>query len=220
MPNIQQWYPAGDYTLEQARSFLTEDFSKSIKRTRYLYLDAPQHETLGPGFFEPLTLGLCWCDFLGGLYVGIGQGHNTKRAESFMKGPLEAVRPGYAAVSRKIVDIYRHGGVHAYAPADVFEVIDRSPRHLSVLPSGAVLLAIEEFLDDLDKATELYALGLTATTGTGPPAHGSLGALNLARRQMQSRATSVPSEPATNTNRSASFASLFSDPVGSTDGDS
>jgi hypothetical protein len=108
-------------------------------KTLHVYIDpahTPDPHTTHPAF--PVSA----FELPSALYIGIGQGFTRKRAEGFMKGPLEAVRPGYAAVSEKIVHVYRHGGVHAHAPADVFEVIDRGPQHLNPYGVSAPAVAM------------------------------------------------------------------------------
>jgi hypothetical protein len=88
--------PSGEYTLAQARSFLREDFLKVAQRTRFLYVQAPQHADLGFGFFEPVLLALCWCDFLGALYTGKGTiGTSTERSRRFIAEVLGGGNPKF-----------------------------------------------------------------------------------------------------------------------------
>ena len=60
------WYPIRNYTLSKAQEFLRDDFSKVIKRTKYLYVSRSSPKHIAPGLFEPILLvrlsrrALCW----------------------------------------------------------------------------------------------------------------------------------------------------------------
>ncbi len=79
------WNLKLDYTVGLARQFLLDDFLKVIRRTRFLYVETTSPGDIGQGYFEPITLSLCWCDFLGALYCGNGKiGSSTERSKAFI----------------------------------------------------------------------------------------------------------------------------------------
>jgi hypothetical protein len=176
------WYPIRDYTLAEARTFLRDDFSKVIRRTRYLYVDAPQRADLGHGFFEPVQLALCWCDFLGALYAGTTAGGNQRRIEAFLDHVLGGVNSDYRAAMQGLVQCYRHGTVHAYAPAGSFLIsVPDVPQHLH-RQGDLIVLSVARLLDDMLRGVERFAAGLTDASGaTGP---GTLAAFNAGRSEL------------------------------------
>ena len=176
------WYPMRAYTLEEARQFLRDDFAKVLRRTKYLYVEVPQLPDVGPGFFEPILLCSCWCDFLGALYAGDAKMRNSARIRAFIDDVLSQVNPRYRIASTKFAQIYRNGMVHAYAPAGAFSIClsDRS-RHLTTA-GELVIISLEHLISDMIAAVELFAVGLHDTPAL--PARGSLGAFNHARTQM------------------------------------
>jgi hypothetical protein len=174
------WYPMGVYTLDQARRFLRDDFSKVIRRARFLYVDSPQHPDLGFGFFEPVQLSLCWCDFLGSLYNGTTRGGNGTRIRGFVNNVLGEVNTDYCGVAEDLLTIYRHGMVHGYAPDGIFQiVVPAHPEHLR-RHGGAVVVSVARLLDDLLQGVYRFGDGLTET-GAAP---GSLAALNAGRAEL------------------------------------
>lgn len=176
------WYPIQDYSLAEARKFLLEDFSKVLRRTRYLYVDTTPPEDIGYGFFEPIALCLGWCDFLGALYAGSAEIGNTRRIKAFADNLLGEVNPTYRKVSDHLVRIYRHGTVHAYAPAGPFAVlVSDASRHLSE-QGDQVVISIAHLIEDMLKATELFASTLKDEPGSTAP--GTLSAFNTARSQL------------------------------------
>jgi hypothetical protein len=174
------WYPMGNYTLAQARAFLRDDYSKVVRRTRYLYVDAPQDPQLGYGFFEPVQLALCWCDFLGALYNGTTAGGNGARIRGFINGVLGEINPAYRSVAGDLMTVYRHGTVHAYAPDGLFHIeVMRHPEHLQ-RHGGAIVVSVACLLDDMLQAVHRFADGLTE----GNSGLGTLDALNTGRAML------------------------------------
>jgi hypothetical protein len=175
------WYPIADYSLDEARRFLLEDFSKVLRRTRYLYVETKPREDIGCGFFEPILLCSCWCDFLGALCAGDATIGNTKRIKSFVDNVLGEVNPRYRDASDRLVSVYRHGTVHAYAPAGSFNVTFDVDQHLTI--DGAMLvISVQQLVDDMLAAVQLFARTLVNDVGSTAP--GTLGAFNAARRQL------------------------------------
>lgn len=182
------WYPIKDYTLSEARRFLRNDFSKVIKRTKYLYVTRKPSKRIGPGFFEPVLLCLCWCDFLGALYAGDGKDvraggmGNTKRSKVFIDDVLGAINPAYKKVSDDLIKVYRHGPVHAYAPSGSFDIrLSDKAQHLKK-SGGRVVVSLEHLLDELLAGVTHFAKTLHRdSTSLGK---GTLVAFNKARKEL------------------------------------
>lgn len=182
------WYPIKNFTLGEARTFLRKDFAKVVKRTKYLYVEKKPKKSIGYGFFEPILLCLCWCDFLGALYCGDGKNNrdggigSTKRSKRFINEVLGALNPNYKKVSDDLIKVYRHGTVHAYAPAGAFD-IRRSDKgqHLQ-RKGGKVTISAEHFLDDLLEGTKYFAKNLH--NGPKSLSAGTLVAFNKARKEL------------------------------------
>jgi hypothetical protein len=182
------WYPIRDYTLADAKQFLLDDFIKVLKRTKYHYVERKPRKSIGYGFFEPILLCLCWCDFLGALYCGDGKSiregglGNTKRSEIFINDVLGAINPDYRQVSADLIKIYRHGTVHAYAPAGNFDIrVSDKVNHLK-LQRGRVILSLEDLLTDMIKGVKLFAQTLHLDSQS--LSRGSLVAFNKARTEL------------------------------------
>jgi len=183
------WYPIRDFTLSEAKLFLRKDFAKVVKRTKYLYVETKPRENIGYGFFEPILLCLCWCDFLGALYTGDGRGvrdggiGNKKRSEVFINEVLTAVNSNYGNVSDDLIKVYRNGTVHAYAPAGVFDIrVSDANQHLKI-NRGVLTISIEHLLDDMMKAIEYFAKILHRDSKSLNK--GSLAAFNKGRRELE-----------------------------------
>src|SRR5437016_5381220 len=143
------WYPLKTFTLKEAKGFLRSDFARVVKRTKYLYVERKPKKRIGYGFFEPVLLCLCWCDFLGALYCGDGKSipaggiGNTKRSKKFIDDILGSVNPNYKKASSDLIKIYRHGTVHAFAPAGTFDIrLSDKTNHLRK-ETGGVILSVE-----------------------------------------------------------------------------
>lgn len=182
------WYPIKDFTLEEARRFLREDFAKVVKRTKYLYVERKPKKSIGYGFFEPILLCLCWCDFLGALYCGDGKSistggiGNTKRSKKFISEVLGALDPSYKKVSHDLIKVYRHGTVHAFAPAGKFDItLSDKDQHLRK-EKGRVTMSVEGLLDDLLEGTKHFAKILHDGSTSLLP--GTLRAFNKARKEL------------------------------------
>lgn len=183
------WYPIKDYTLSEARRFLRSDFSKVIKRTKYLYITRKPRKSIGPGFFEPVLLSLCWCDFLGALYAGDGKSFrdggmgNTKRSKAFIDCILGSINPAYKKVSDDLIKVYRHGPVHAYAPAGSFDIRLSDKTHHLKKSRLRVIISLEHLLDDLLAGVTYFAKTLHRDSIS--LRKGTLGAFNKARRELE-----------------------------------
>lgn len=182
------WYPIRDFTLSEARRFLRSDFSKVIKRTKYLYVTRKLRKSIGPGFFEPVLLRFCWCDFLGALYAGDGKSvrdggmGNTKRSKLFIDDILGSINPAYKKLSNDLIKVYRHGPVHAYAPAGSFDIrLSDRTEHLKK-PGSRVIISLEHLLDDLLASVMHFARTLHRDSTS--LRKGTLVAFNKARREL------------------------------------
>jgi hypothetical protein len=182
------WYPLKDFTVQEAKGFLRSDFARVVKRTKYLYVERKPKKSIGYGFFEPILLCLCWCDFLGALYCGDGKGisgggiGNTKRSKKFIDEILGAVNPEYKNVSRDLIRVYRHGTVHAFAPAGTFEIRLSDKAHHLRIEKDRVVVSVEQLLDDLLVGTKYFAKRLRHVSTVLVP--GTLGAFNKGRKEL------------------------------------
>ena len=176
------WNLKLDYTVEMATEFLLNDFLKIIKRTRFLYVETEPDNDIGHGFFEPLILGLCWCDFLGALYYGDGNLGNTERSKKYISEVLGVLNPRYRSAAKHLVKNYRNGAVHAYAPDGNFNIIlNHSEAHLTEKHNPfCLVVSINDFLNDLEKSVVSFAESINATYD----GFGTLDSLNKARRDL------------------------------------
>lgn len=177
------WYPIRDYTLDEAQRFLREDFLQVLRRVRLLYVDTRLPPDIGPGYFEPILLCACWCDFLGALYSGNATNGNAYRIKTFLDSVLSEINPRYREVSGSFVKVYRHSTVHAYAPAALFRIaISQKDQHL-ILDGSMLGISIAHLVDDMIRAVEIFAtqLGEGEVDRIG---EGSLAAFNKARGQL------------------------------------
>jgi hypothetical protein len=182
------WYPVRPFSLRDARAFLRKDFSRVLRRTRYLYVLRRPTKQYGQGFFEPILLCMCWCDFLGALYCGDGKSTwaggigNSKRIRTFLSELMATVNPAYKTASRPLLSVYRNGTVHAFAPAGPFEIHDSEPaRHLTK-NGKRLVISIDDLIKDLLEATRRLAIGLQKPGPTST--HGSLAAFNKGRQEL------------------------------------
>ena len=182
------WYPIKNYTLAEARCFLRSDFSKVIKRTKYLYVSKKLPLNVGPGFFEPLLLCFCWCDFLGALYAGDGKSSNsggignTKRSKAFIEDVLGEINPAYKNVSEDLIKVYRHGTVHAYAPSGSFDIRISDKDHHLTKSGDNIVISLEHLLDDLLSGVMHFAKTLRRDSMSLEK--GTLAAFNKARKEL------------------------------------
>ena len=184
------WYPARDFTLRQAKDFLRKDFLKVVRRTKYFYVDRRPTKQYGAGFFEPILLCLSWWDFLGALYCGDGRPRhdgglsNEERITAFILDVLGSVSTRYnKAVSKGLVQVYRNGTVHAYAPAGKFHIATRDPTQHLQTSGGRLTISLDDLLADTIKATLYFAKVLKADSKSFKK--GTLVAFNKARSELQ-----------------------------------
>jgi len=192
LTNLPMWYPLKDFTVQEAKGFLRSDFARVVKRTKYLYVERKPKKSIGYGFFEPILLCLCWCDFLGALYCGDGKSisaggiGNTKRSKKFIDEILGAVNSEYKNVSHDLIRVYRHGTVHAFAPTRTFEIRLSDKAHHLRIENDRVVVSVEQLLDDLLGGTKYFAKRLRHVSTSLMP--GTLGAFNKGRRELLIRA--------------------------------
>jgi hypothetical protein len=183
------WYPAGDFTLRQAKDFLRKDFLKVVRRTKYLYVKRRPTKKYGAGFFEPILLCLSWWEFLGALYCGDGRPRheggrsNEERVTAFIVDILGSVNSRYKGVSRDLVRVYRHGTVHAYAPAGPFCITTHESGDHLRKRNDQITISLEDLLEETIKATLRFATGLKADPKSFRK--GTLVAFNKARSELQ-----------------------------------
>ncbi len=178
------WKLNSDFTVEMAKEFLLSDFIKSVKRTRILYIETEPKPEIGYGFFEPIMLVLCWCDFLGALYTGKAKhGDATERSEIFIKEVMSKVNPKYAQSSKLLVKNYRHGSVHAYAPGGNFNILINEPdSHLKQNHRPRVLkINVDSLIDDFEQAIILFAENIK---DSGLEENGSILVFNKSRQTL------------------------------------
>ena len=187
------WSIKLDFTLDLVQEFLLKDFMKSVHRTRFLYLETKPPTELGYGFFEPVLLILCWCDFLGALYSGKGEWNkSTERTELFIKEVMSVANPKYVQAAKFIVKNYRHGSVHAYAPGGNFNILQNvSKEHLNREQKPFVLkIDINSLINDFEESVKWFAANITDEH----KGSGSLDAFNRARRQLLKYEQEEPNE--------------------------
>lgn len=179
------WHLRMDFTADLVRQFLLDDLLKAVLRTKYLYADIEVSREFGRGFFEPVLLALCWCDFLGALYTGTGTvGTSSARTTRYLREMLADVNPRYADVSAYLVKTYRHGVVHAYAPLGNFHVsISDAASHLRTKAKPlTVSISIAHLLDDMGESIRRFASSLDPSGPAERPK--TLAAFNKARREL------------------------------------
>jgi len=177
------WNHKADFTVENVKEFLLYDFIKSIKRTRILYVETECPPEISYGFFEPIMLILCWCDFLGALYTGKGDWKNSsERAEIFIKEVMNKFNPKYEQSATILVKNYRGGSVHAYAPGGNFNILLNEPdEHLKQTHRPHMLkVNINNLIDDFEKSIGWLANNITDNNSNAE--NGSLLAFNQARQ--------------------------------------
>ena len=167
-----------------ATEFLLKDFVKVIRRTRSLYVETEPVNDIGYGFFEPVMLGLCWCDFLGALYYGDGNLGNTERSKKYISGVLGAINPRYNSAAKHLVKTYRNGAVHGYSPDGNFNItLKDSESHLTEKHNPfCLVISVNDFLIDLERSVKSFAENISNTEGK--EGLGTLESLNQARRDL------------------------------------
>lgn len=159
-----------------------------VRRTKYLYVDRKPTKKYGAGFFEPVLLCLSWCDFLGALYLGCGRPRregglsNEERMSAFIVDILGHVNPRYKSVSGDLVRVYRHGTVHAYAPAGTFHIATRDPRNHLQKRGNLLTISLDDLLREMIEATRHFAAVLK--TDSKSFKRGTLVAFNKARSEL------------------------------------
>lgn len=175
-------YPIIDCTIEQAREYLVQDFSKTLKRTIYLYLDTKIEKDIRDGFFEPVLLFFCWCDYLGALYTGnTKDGTSTKRSKAFMHDILGEVNERYKneGVTDDLMKLYRHGLVHFFQPENFLIAKLDTDDHLTK-KQGILNISIKQLLNEMLEGITLFAKDLDPDIENN--SYGSLNAFNKARK--------------------------------------
>lgn len=173
------------FTLKTARGYLTGNIIWPVKRTRRLYVKlAPRDSGLPKarrhGYFEPVLLCLCWCDFLGALYFGEGIAADRRRIVGWLRGPMAKQNRLYRTRAEKIYKAYRNGLVHGFEPKWFYLSYNETGRHLTNFKTHGVRIDIPTLLDDLIKAIYDFAMHLQKSR---KPVHGSIKAFNKGWQQ-------------------------------------
>lgn len=167
------------FTVNSAQGFLTKNLLWALKRTRRLYVELSPHDPGLPtdrriGFFEPVLLCLCWCDFLGALYLGEGFSNNERRIVQWFRGPMQKQNRLYRTQAGKIYRAYRNGLVHGFAPTWFYVSFDEPALHLADFKKNGVRIDFPTLLDDLVWAVRSYAAHLKSRLRR----HGNVAAFN------------------------------------------
>jgi|SRR6266536_1964058 len=102
---------------------------------------------------------------------------------AFIVDVLGCVNSRYKGVSRDLVRVYRHGTVHAYAPAGAFSIATRDPKNHLRKRKNQLTVSVEDLLADTIKATLHFATVLKAEPKSFRK--GTLIAFNKARAELQ-----------------------------------
>jgi hypothetical protein len=171
--------PFKDLTLDEAQEYLRQDFSKTVKRTIYLYLNTNIKQEIGDGYFEPVLLFFCWCDYLGALYTGEPErGKSTKRSKVFIRDILGKINKRYKDANKDLMNLYRHPLVHIYQPKNFFIARCQTDNHLKMI-NEQLHISIEQLLNDMLEGIKLFAEGLDPDNNKSK---GSLYAFNKATK--------------------------------------
>ena len=105
-------------TLSDVLIYLQADLQNSIINDVYPALQANKKEG---GYFSVPRLVFCYIDFLGALYSGFSGTDPTKiattaKAKKYLREVMGLVDPQYGRQADALVEVYRHGTVHLYAP--------------------------------------------------------------------------------------------------------
>jgi len=105
-------------TLGDIIIYLQTDLDASIQNDVYPVLQA---DKVQGGYFAVPRLVMCYVDFLGALYCGFTAGGNpniasTAKASRYIQDVMSLVDPAYRQNGRLLIEMYRHGTVHLYAP--------------------------------------------------------------------------------------------------------
>jgi hypothetical protein len=182
---------APSITVERARQVL-DDFVLVVRRTQWLYTTvAPQRDKLPAqlqgdlpsqhslGYFEPVTLCLCWFDFLGALYSGVGEPANRERVVAWLRF-MGDINPKYRQYAEDLYRCYRNFLVHQYSPkrggfgygADGHQHLDLLSPDNRPAEERTPYLDVPQLLDDLVAAIEKFREILTSKPLV--PDHGSV----------------------------------------------
>jgi hypothetical protein len=102
--------------------YLQTDLDASVQNDVYPVLQA---DRVPGGYFGTPRLVMCYLDFLGALYSGFRAGENpnsiatTAKAIRYIQEVMFLVDPAYRQNGRLLVEVYRHGTVHLYAPCSL-----------------------------------------------------------------------------------------------------
>lgn len=106
--------------------YLQTDLKASVKNDVYPVLQLDKKDG---GYFAVPRLVLCYVDFLGALYCGFS-GTNLRRiatstkARRYLRNVMWMVDPGYRSEADALIEVYRHGTVHLYAPSPLKRTSD------------------------------------------------------------------------------------------------
>lgn len=102
---------------------------------------------------------------------------------AFIVDVLGSVNSRYKGVSRDLVRVYRHGTVHAYAPAGPFFITTHDSKNHLRKRNDQLTVSLEDLLADTIKAMLHFATVLKADPKSFRK--GTLVAFNKARSELQ-----------------------------------
>lgn len=176
--------------LNEAKGFLIDNFLCVLRRTRRLYVElARQDQQLKSegrehGYFEPVLLCICWCDFLGALYLGEGKGDDKRRIVQWLKGPMASRNKLYRKHASKIHEAYRNGLVHGFQP-NWFDISYDEPKDHLVVNGKIIKIDVSTLIDDMIASVGDFASQLSDKSGGMSTRHGSLEAFNHAAKELK-----------------------------------
>lgn len=104
--------------LSEALIFLQTNLKASIQNDVFPVVQMNRQEG---GYFAVPRLVFCYVDFLGAIYSGFQKSGKsgiatTAKAKNYLCDVMSLVDPGYKGVADALINAYRHGTVHLYAP--------------------------------------------------------------------------------------------------------
>ena len=147
-------------------AFLVKEIATEAKYCRHLFADvAPNHPMPGEDrdprrYFEPVRLFFCWCDYLGGLYLGSFKEGTRARVQEWLASPFmqernEAYFEKAGILYRDYRNYFIHQG-HSRAGRVSYEV-GQSQQHLEEIENGALFFHIPTMLHDIASAADQFA---------------------------------------------------------------
>lgn len=103
-------------SLDDVLIYLNADLEATVQNDIYPVIQADKQEG---GYFAVPRLVFCYIDYLGALYSGYsGKGDiaTTCKAKNYLMNIMSMVDTQYGRQADTLIDVYRHGTVHLFAP--------------------------------------------------------------------------------------------------------